>query len=325
MDIRLAVSGIMTRVCFGDEFATHTKIQDPEKALQLQGCLEAILEMTSVVQLGDYIPLARALPSSRAYYKRYNEIKERIKEFLLPAIATRRKQLQGHQQSHQSFMDILLSVEDEEDRLTDIEILWNLVELMVGGTDTISITLEWALALLVAFPHKQQQAYNEIRQETPQDSEFIPEERLDNLPYLQSIIKETLRKTGPTVLSIPHATTKDCKLMGYDIPRQTQVLINQYAVLNDPKLWGDPEVFRPERFSDEDLKQTSYTAFGAGRRICPGMNMAKIQLHLILANLLWAFRWCPPRSEEAVDLTGRLQFVYSLKTPFKARIVDRQS
>eukprot|EP00249_Psilotum_nudum_P006525 c19846_g2_i1 orf=1-714(-) len=238
--------------------------------MNLEKCMENILEMASVVQLGDYIPLARFLPSSKALYKRYNEIKQRIKDLLLPVITARRKQLDANLRNSKCFMDVLLTLKDEDVSLTDTEIMWNLVELMVGGTDTASSTLEWGLAEMVANPDIQQKAYEEIISVVGQDK-LVMEEHLDRLPYLQAIVKETLRKNGPAVLSAPHATTEDCKLMGYNIPGNTQVLINQYAIMNDPKLWHDPEVFRPERYmnSESQEKQPACTPFGSGRRICP--------------------------------------------------------
>eukprot|EP00249_Psilotum_nudum_P006526 c19846_g2_i3 orf=3-896(-) len=294
--------------------------------MNLEKCMENILEMASVVQLGDYIPLARFLPSSKALYKRYNEIKQRIKDLLLPVITARRKQLDANLRNSKCFMDVLLTLKDEDVSLTDTEIMWNLVELMVGGTDTASSTLEWGLAEMVANPDIQQKAYEEIISVVGQTNKFVVDQHLGRLPYVESIVNETLRKHGPAVLSVPHATTEDCKLMGYHIPAKTQVLINQHAILNDTHVWGDPEAFRPERHlnAESQAHQTACTAFGVGRRICPGMNMAKTHLHAIFASVLLAFEWCPAWPDRAIDLTGHLKFIHTMKTPLQARVRERE-
>ncbi|CAB4314572.1 unnamed protein product [Prunus armeniaca] len=68
---------------------------------------------------------------------------------------------------------------------------------------------------------------------------------------------------------VPHVSSDDCTIGGFDIPRDTMVLINAWAVHRDPELWSDPESFKPERFeSGEDISY-KLMPFGLGRRACP--------------------------------------------------------
>ncbi|GAB2224574.1 hypothetical protein Droror1_Dr00005336 [Drosera rotundifolia] len=115
------------------------------------------------------------------------------------------------------------------------------------------------------------------------------------LPYLQCIIKETLRLHPPAPFLIPRKVAEDVELQGFTVPKGAQVLVNAWAIARDPRLWENPESFEPERFlgSDVDVKGRDFELipFGAGRRMCPGLPLAMRMLHLMLATLLHSFDW----------------------------------
>ncbi|MFS7910920.1 putative cytochrome P450 [Helianthus anomalus] len=95
--------------------------------------------------------------------------------------------------------------------------------------------------------------------------------------YVKATIKETLQLHTPLPLLIPRESTQDVKLMGYNNPSRTQVVINALAIARDPTLWEEPDEFRPERFliSSIDFKGFHFELlpFGAGRRGCPGIHL----------------------------------------------------
>ena len=116
-----------------------------------------------------------------------------------------------------------------------------------------------------------------------------------NLPYLEAIIAETLRLSSLAPLALPHKATVDTTLQGYNIPKETTVLINLWSLHHDPTIWDDPHSFIPERFLDNDgkfvpPKQDRFLPFAAGRRACLGEPLARVELFLILARLLHSFR-----------------------------------
>ena len=73
-----------------------------------------------------------------------------------------------------------------------------------------------------------------------------------NLHYLQNIISETLRLNPPVPMLVPHFSSQDCKIGGYDVPRGTMLMVNAWAIHRDPDLWADPTSFKPERFQNAE-------------------------------------------------------------------------
>ncbi|EAZ01826.1 hypothetical protein OsI_23850 [Oryza sativa Indica Group] len=140
----------------------------------------------------------------------------------------------------------------------------------------------------------------------------VSEAALSELRYLHLVIKETLRLHPPGPLLLPRECREQCKVLGYDVPRGTQVLVNVWAIGRDPRYWpgGSPEEFRPERFGDGepaaalDFKGTDYELlpFGAGRRMCPGLAFGLANVELPLASLLFHFDWEVPGMADPTKL-----------------------
>lgn len=88
------------------------------------------------------------------------------------------------------------------------------------------------------------------------------------MPYTQAVLLEVQRWASVLPLIFPHAPTKTTKLLGYTIPKGTFTLVNAWGVHNDPQYWGDPEVFRPERFLNEKGEAVTpeyFIPFSAGK------------------------------------------------------------
>ena len=106
------------------------------------------------------------------------------------------------------------------------------------------------------------------------------EQDLPKSIYLQCIVNETLRLFLAAPLLVPHASSDDCTLGGFDIPRGTMLM----AIHREPKVWDDPTSFRTERFrSGEESKAYTFVPFGVGRRQCPGAGLANLMVSLSLA------------------------------------------
>jgi cytochrome P450 len=134
----------------------------------------------------------------------------------------------------------------------------------------------------------------------------IHETDLQNLSYLKSVIKETLRLHPPAALLMPRECREACEIDGYEIPVKTQVFVNAWAIGRDPAYWHDAESFIPERFdgSSIDYKGTNFEfiPFGAGRRMCPGILFGVANVELPLAQLLYQFDWELPGKMKPEDL-----------------------
>jgi len=124
------------------------------------------------------------------------------------------------------------------------------------------------------------------------------------VPYLQVVVKETLRLHPPVPLLIRKSVTA-VNLGGYSVPKDVQVLTNMWGMGRDPSIWADPNSFQPERFleSGEDLREDfGFIPFGAGRRICPGVPFAHRTIHTMLASMLHHFDWKLADGEKYEDM-----------------------
>lgn len=101
---------------------------------------------------------------------------------------------------------------------------------------------------------------------------------------------------------LAHLSSDDCIIGGFDVPRDTMVLVNAWAVHRDPELWDEPESFKPERFESGEDFSHKLIPFGMGRRACPGAGLAQRVVGLTLGSLIQCFDWNRV-GEEMVDMT----------------------
>nr|AJD87466.1 cytochrome P450 CYP76AD10 [Phytolacca americana] len=217
-------------------------------------------------------------------------------------------------------LDTLLNLYQENELSMD-EINHLLVDIFDAGTDTTASTMEWAMAELVKNPDIMLKARIEIKQALGNDSSLIIQESdIAKLPYLQAIVKETLRLHPPTVFLLPRKAEANVQLYGYLIPKNAQLLVNLWAIGRDPNVWNDPLVFSPERFlasssCEIDVKGRHFELlpFGAGRRICPGLTLAYRMLNLMLVTLVNSFDWKLEDVTSAKDLDMDEKFGITLQ------------
>ncbi|XP_058006183.1 cytochrome P450 81Q32-like [Hevea brasiliensis] len=176
---------------------------------------------------------------------------------------------------------------------------------ILAGTDTSAATLEWAMSNLLNHPGVLEKAKAEIDAEVGQ-GRLIDESDLSKLPYLQAIITQTLRLYPVAPLLIPHMSSENCSVGGYDVPKDTILLINAWAIHRDPEVWDDPEGFKPERMLENGtgIDSCKILPFGMGRRACPGMGLANRVVGLTLGSLIQCFEWKRVGVEEIDMMEG---------------------
>ncbi|XP_020596707.1 cytochrome P450 71D11-like [Phalaenopsis equestris] len=223
--------------------------------------------------------------------------------------------------------DVLLRVQREDSLpfpLTNDNIKALINDILMAGTDTTSRTLEWAMSEMIQNPAILEKAQREVREFVSDNGglrKLVDEELISGkLSYLQLVIKETLRLHPPAPLLLPRENQETKEIMGYVIPAKTKVLINMWAIGREQKYWGDPENFRPERFEENpvDFKGAhfEYVPFGAGRRICPGMQFGLFTLEIILAHLLYYFDWkFLGKKGEMLDMREAFGVILKRETP----------
>ncbi|XP_069116655.1 steroid 17-alpha-hydroxylase/17,20 lyase-like [Argopecten irradians] len=200
-----------------------------------------------------------------------------------------------------------MEAENEEDtellsQLTDVHLKQTLSDIFFAGLDTSRFTLQWFLLYMAAYPEIQKKAQKEIDNAVGQNRLPGLDDR-PSMPYTEAVLHEIMRVATVAPMGFPHSARIDSKLCGFDIPERTTIMINQWALHNDPRHWKDPSKFDPERYLDSDgnlgPKPVSWLPFSAGRRVCLGESVAKAELHLICAILLQQFDISIPPGETA--------------------------
>ncbi|CAN1133598.1 3,9-dihydroxypterocarpan 6A-monooxygenase [Linum perenne] len=196
--------------------------------------------------------------------------------------------------NHKDVMDILLETyrdPDAELKLTRNHIKKLFLEIFFAGVDTTAATIQFAIAELINNPR----ILTKLRQEIDSivgTNRILQESDVPKLPYLQAIVKETLRMHPPGPLLRRQCNT-DTQINDYTIKAGTRIIVNAYAIMREKDTWNDPDVFDPERFSEMGYKgnECRFLAFGGGRRACPGMNHGLIVTHTTIGGLVQCFDW----------------------------------
>lgn len=181
------------------------------------------------------------------------------------------------------------------------------------------------MSFLLNHPEVLEKAQAEMDKVVGQDR-LMEESDLTNLPYLHCIINETMRIKPVGPLLVPHESSKDCVVGGYRVPRGTMLLVNAWAIHNDPKNWEEPTKFKPERFEGlEGTTKVGYKLmpFGSGRRSCPGEGLAMRMVGLTLGSLIQCFEW-ERIGKEMVDMSEGPGLTMPKAQPLQAKCRPRQ-
>ncbi|KAB1220480.1 Cytochrome P450 82A3 [Morella rubra] len=240
------------------------------------------------------------------------------------------KRASGEVKGKQDFMDLMLSVLDGADLAgydADTINKATSLNLIAGGSDTTTVTLTWAVSLLLNNHHVLKKAQDELDIHVGNER-IVKESDISKLVYLQAILKETLRLYPAAPLSGPREFIEDCIIGGYHVPRGTRLITNIWKIQTDPRIWSDPLEFKPERFltthKDVDVwgKHFELIPFGSGRRACPGTSFALRTVHLALASFLHMFEISNP-SDAQVDMTESFGLTNMKATPLEVLIKPR--
>lgn len=173
--------------------------------------------------------------------------------------------------------------------------------MLAASVDTTATSVEWILSELFRQPRVMKKVQEELEQ-TIGLTRMVDETELDNLKYLDMVVKESFRLHPPVPLLLPHAAMDDCTVEGYHITKESRVIVNAWSIGRDPNTWKDPEKFIPERFDGSDNinidvwgQNFELIPFGSGRRGCPGMQLGFVVVRLVVAQLVHCFDWELPK------------------------------
>lgn len=211
-------------------------------------------------------------------------------------------------------LELLMNAEIKSDkgtdRLTDDEIIANIILVLIAGYDTTSILLVYATYSLAQNPGIQHRLRKEVEQVVERDGGEIRYETIMNLEYMDSVVNETLRRYPP-VLKVERTTTRDYEFAnGLKIPAGHNVYIPTFAIHHMEEYFADPFRFDPQRFlpvrstSSEAVKPLSFLPFHAGPRNCIGARFALLEAKTALARLLLKYEMTvSPKTADPLDFS----------------------
>ncbi|CAL4891537.1 unnamed protein product [Urochloa decumbens] len=297
---------------------------------------EAFAVSGAVDNVGEWVPWLAwlDLQGFLRRMKRVHVLLDRFKERVLREHEEdrrrRRRAGDGEVVAARDLVDVLLQVAEDgheepaETRLTRDGIKAIIQDIFAGGTETAALTMEWAMAELLRNPTSMSAAAGELNRVVGRER-WVAESDLPGLPYIEAVVKETMRLRPVGPLLVPHCAREDTAVVagggGYDIPAGTRVLVNAWAVGQDPAAWPDaPGEFRPERFlaggaaEGVDARGAHFqlVPFGSGRRMCPAYGLAMKEVAAAVANLVHGFSWRLPDGVKPEDVSMEESFGLSM-------------
>nr|UGB90595.1 cinnamate 4-hydroxylase [Sinopodophyllum hexandrum] len=259
---------------------------------------------------GDFIPILR--PLLRRYLKMCRDMQEKRLKLFKDYFLDERKKLTSTKGSNVGLKCAIDHIVDAQEKgeINEDNVLYIVENINVAAIETTLWSIEWGIAELVNHPEIQQKLRHELDTVLGPGVQ-ITEPDTHKLPYLQAVIKETLRLRMAIPLLVPHMNLHDAKLGGFDIPAESKILVNAWFLANNPEHWKNPEEFRPERFLEEEANVEAngndfrYLPFGVGRRSCPGIILALPILGITLGRLVQNFELFPPPGQDKLDTTEK--------------------
>lgn len=188
------------------------------------------------------------------------------------------------------FIDFLL--DDQDNVLTDDDISNEVLTMFIGGFHTTGNLLTWIFYFLCKNPSIQQRLFDELNIYCPNPVPTIDE--IDRSSFLQNVIDESLRLSVLAPWAARISNDEDLFIEGYRVPAGTPIIQALGVVLQDEKIWRNPQTFDPDRFSSknqENIPSFIFSPFGfAGKRICPGHRFARYEAAFFVTAILKKFR-----------------------------------
>ncbi|GJM94873.1 hypothetical protein PR202_ga11556 [Eleusine coracana subsp. coracana] len=318
-----AVLDVTSNVLFSQDVAGFTARQ-----MSFKEVVAAVLEDWNAPNVSDAFPFLAPLDlfgTRRRVSGRLARLYDFLDEqFVQPRLLLLDSGEKKKKHGEEDLLDIVLARHAKAE-LTRSQITRFFTDIFLAAGNTTRITVEWAMAMLLKHPDKMDKVRAELAANIG-SKDFVEDSDLGKLPYLHAVVKETLR-LHPAAPLLPRAVVADggISLAGFTVPNGTNVLVNLWAMGRDPAAWTQPDEFVPERFlSGGDGNNSpaavdfAYRPFGAGQRMCPGMDLAARLVPLLLASFLHRTAWRLPDGLDQVDLTERYSMVLELATPLRA-------
>ncbi|XP_052694809.1 cytochrome P450 2B4-like isoform X1 [Crassostrea angulata] len=212
------------------------------------------------------------------------------------------------------FLRIYLSNYEKEglkNGTCEADLLQAVMDMFLAGKDNLLLSTKWILMALVKYPEVQSKCRSEIHQVIGQGQRVQSQDR-SRTPYTVATIKEIQRLYSPVTFTVFHYPEQDIQVGGYDVPKDTLMMIECKAPCRDKQFWKDPEVFNPDRFLGIDgegqLPEGCFIPYGEGPRYCIGKYVADMFMYFLVANIIQNFKITTRHPEQPLSFENAFSF-----------------
>ncbi|KAL0341585.1 UNVERIFIED_CONTAM: Trimethyltridecatetraene synthase [Sesamum calycinum] len=293
---------VISRMVLGKKYLDKENENSVVSLDEFKKMLDELIYLNGVINLGDVIPWLSFL-DLQGYVKRMKIVSKKLDRFLEHVLDEHQERRKVEGYVSRDMVDVLL--EQAEDPTLEVKMERHNVkaltqDLLAGGTESSAVTVEWAISELLKKPEIFKKATEEIDRVIGQNR-WIQERDMPNLPYIEAIVKETMRLHPVAPLLMPRLVREDCKIHRYGTT--PQILSERFI----------------EKAIDAKGHDFQFLPFGSGRRMCPAYNLGMRVISSSLANILHGFNWKLPNQMRPEDLS--MDEIFGLSTPRKFPLI----
>ncbi|KAL1828180.1 hypothetical protein DCAR_0207375 [Daucus carota subsp. sativus] len=324
---RASLSNMMSLV-FGRDYESCIKNSEAD---ELTNFVEEGYDLLGQLNWSDHLPWFSSFDPQNITL-RCSKLAPQVHRFVTRIISEHRasslKKLPS--ETAHAFVDVLLS--QQQNNLSEADLVAVLWEMIFRGTDTVAIMIEWILARMILHPTIQAKVHEELDR-VVRNSRAITESDISAMVYLEAVVKEAFRLHPPgPLLSWARLATTVTTIDGYHVPAGSTAMVNMWAITRDPSVWTDPLKFVPERFLTKHSRNDDFSMmgsdlrlapFGSGIRICPGRFLGLTTVTFWVASILHEFR-IVQSDHNPVDLSEVLRLSCEMANPLVAVFLPRR-
>ncbi|KFK25907.1 hypothetical protein AALP_AA8G178100 [Arabis alpina] len=219
----------------------------------------------------------------------------------------------GGKEREEDWLDTLITLKDDQGKpvFSFDEIKAQCKNVNVASIDNTMNNVEWTIAEMLNHPEILEKAINELDIVVGKER-FVQESDIPQLNYIKACSRESFRLRPANAFMPPHRAREDTTLAGYFVPKGSQVLVSRLGLGQNPKIWTEPDVFKPERHLNDYARDSRgvtlmephmrIAIFSTGQRGCAGTKIGTSMTIMLLARLLQGFEWTVPNGASQVEL-----------------------
>ncbi len=257
-------------------------LQDSERSTELKQRITKLANLfeSTLTSAFLFLPWLQQDLGSWSPWGNFVRQQRAIDEAVYQEIATRRAE---ENSQGQDILSLMMSAQDESgEGMKDDELRDELMTLMLAGHETTATAIAWALYWV----HRDPGIKEKLRAEIASLGANPNPMAIAQLPYLDAVCKETLRIYPVAMLTLPRTVLEPTELLGYRLETGQVLMGCIYLIHQREDLYPEPNLFKPERFLEQDFSTYEFFPFGGGKRRCIGEALALLELKLVLATIV---------------------------------------